>query len=164
MGMTGGGPNGPAAPKDGPPARKGRPDPKPGESLIVRCWVLIRPPCDGTEVNTGHQPVPGDGGRAKFFLIGQFGEGTWLTLLPNGMESLDQTPPLTFATEPTLPPIPEEPADPAAPAGSDYSALIVLAIAAVILVVLGGFAWFRRSPQAAPEAPPAGPTSPANPA
>src|SRR5207244_7242280 len=116
-----------------PPAAKGRPDPKPGETLNVRCWVLVRPPSEGTAPSTGHQPIPADGSRAKFYLGGQLADGLWATVLPNGVEILDQTPPMAFATEPAPPPRePDEPTGPAEPGQPDHSRAIALGVAAVL--------------------------------
>jgi hypothetical protein len=152
----GGGPKGAAA----PPPGKSRPDPKPGESLDVRCWALIRPPSEGDVVSTGHRAIPGDGGRAKFFLTGQLPGGVWLAIVPNGVELLDQTPPLTFPTEPAPPPRgSEEHAEPARPTDLTDTWAIGLAAVAVLALVVG-YLWFRWSHRDATGAA----TSPANPA
>jgi hypothetical protein len=143
-------------PKDtGPPdggvaLPKGRPDPKLGESLDVRCWVLIRPPSEGDVVSNGHLQIPADGGRAKFYLIGLLPGGVWSVIVPNGVELLDQTPPLSFATEPALPRESEESAASAAP---NHALEVGIAVAVVLGLLLTAYLWFRWSQGRAPATP-----------
>jgi hypothetical protein len=73
-------------------------DAKPGDTIEVRCWVVVKEPRDGIVRDGGHDGIPADGGKARFFLTGQPG-GVWSAIYPNGVELLDQTPPLQFERE-----------------------------------------------------------------
>lgn len=71
---------------------------KPGDTIEVRCWTVVKEPRDGIVWDGGHDAIPADGGKARFFLTGKPG-GLWSAIYPNGVELLDQTPPLQFERE-----------------------------------------------------------------
>lgn len=73
-------------------------DAKPGDVIECRCWVVVREPRGGEVWDSGHHTIPGDGGKARFFCDG-FRDGIWSVIYPNGVELLDQTPPLRFERE-----------------------------------------------------------------
>jgi hypothetical protein len=73
-------------------------DAKTGDTIEVRCWVVVKEPRDGIVWDGGHDAVPADGGKARFFLTGRPG-GVWSAIYPNGVDLLDQTPPLQFERE-----------------------------------------------------------------
>jgi hypothetical protein len=139
LSVGGGGPPGRPA-----PAANSPPVLKPGETIDIRCWTLVRPPSDGNVVSTGHKSIPGDGGRAKFFLHGTSG-GPWSALIPNGVELLDKTPPLTFATEAPLPPEAVEPTGTAKEEKPDNSLQFAAVITVVVGVVVIAYLWVRWS-------------------
>jgi hypothetical protein len=73
-------------------------DAKPGDEIVVRCWVVVKEPGEGVLWDDGHSTIPGDGGKAKFFLTGPR-EGAWRVIVPNGVELLDGTPPRRYERE-----------------------------------------------------------------
>ena len=77
-------------------------DAKPGDEIQASCWTVVRLPREGRLYDGGHFTIPGDGGRAKFYLGG--GGGHWSVLFPNGVERLDSTPPLEYRLEKAAPP------------------------------------------------------------
>lgn len=65
-------------------------DAKPDDVIEVGCWTVVRLPREGPLYDGGHFAIPGDGGRARFYVTsGQ-------AIFPNGMTLLDKTPPLRF--------------------------------------------------------------------
>jgi hypothetical protein len=78
-------------------------DAKPGDEIRASCWTVVRLPREGQLYDGGHFTIPGDGGRAKFYLGGG-GGGHWSVIFPNGVERLDSTPPLEYRLEKAAPP------------------------------------------------------------
>jgi len=117
-------------------------DAKPGDVIEVRCWVVVKEPRDGIVWDGGHDAIPADGGKARFFLTGRPG-GVWGAIYPNGVELLDQTPPLQFE---------RAKANPIEKADGGVPMWLLAAGAGALAGVLGGvwlfIRWSRRGPPA----------------
>jgi len=123
---------------------------KPGDVIQVRCWVVVKEPRDGIVWDGGHGPIPGDGGKARFFLTGQPGS-TFAAIYPNGIETLDQTPPLHFD---------REEANPIEKAAGGVPLWLLAAGAGALVGVLGGVWLFVRRRRTDPPLLPTGEAGP----
>jgi hypothetical protein len=72
---------------------------KPDDRIVAGLWVVVKEPRQGVLWDSGHWGIPGDGGRAKFFLDSRSGEA-WNVIYPNGFERLDEIPTLQYSLEP----------------------------------------------------------------
>lgn len=116
---------------------------KPGDVVRCRCVAVLKEPRDEPLEHVGHDPIPGDGGKAKFYLRSRGPENVWIVLDPNGAELLDQTPPLRYEREKGDPlPKPRKP-----PVWSDWRFWVTV-VGIFVAVVL--WSHFRRRRPPAP--------------
>jgi hypothetical protein len=71
---------------------------RPGDTIKVTCWRVVKRPSDGILWDTGNGYVPAVGGRARFFLLKEH-EGAWETQWPNGIEAIDGAPAMGLPME-----------------------------------------------------------------
>src|SRR6185437_3848106 len=103
----------------------------------------LKPPPEGIIWDQGNDIIPSAGARARFFLAEPSGKA-WASQWPNGVEALDDVPPLTFAREPADPPTPPD-VPPREPTANRFTPYIWPALGIVLLgIALGLIGWSRR--------------------
>ena len=119
---------------------------KRGDDIEVVCWTVVKAPPQGEVWDSGNYNIPGEGGRARFFLEGSTADA-WPVIYPNGIERLDETPVLSY---------PFEPAEQAQSATAETKPieenggvllLVIIAVSAIALVIVAAVLGLVRAKQ-----------------
>jgi hypothetical protein len=81
---------------------KGHSEVTPEEIIEALCWTVVRPPRKGSLWDAGHESIPAEGSRARFYLHSK-SSNCWKVIYPNGIERLDDGPTLQYPMEPPEP-------------------------------------------------------------